>query len=237
MAALIGGTFGAAFVLADAHTALGDQAAAVFRILAAVGLVAVYVAAGRASRHSRSRGDRASPPSGSANLFGRGHWLIVAGELVLLGIGLWGLRALGAPQQANVAWIVLIVGLHFFAFRIAGVWEHGVTVPATLLVVFGLAGLGLAASSDPEWTSFVSGVLSGFTLLSGSIYALSRELRGGRAGGRGASRDPARPTPRTDGGGAAREHRSVPCRATPCGILAAPTRSRTTCGRRMSRER
>jgi hypothetical protein len=88
---------------------------------------------------------------------------------------------------------VLIVGLHFFAFRIAGVWKRSVTVPATL-VVFGLAGFGLAASSDPEWTSFISGVLSGFTLLTGSIYAISRELRGERAGDRAASRDPARPT-------------------------------------------
>ena len=192
--AMIGGTFGGVFVLADANTPLGDVAAALFRIGAVGGLLGLYLAA------ARTRRDRARRPAGSwadtedVNLFGRRYWLIVAGELALLGAGLGVLRTLGAPHQASVAWIALIVGLHFIAFRLAGVWGSRIVLAAAPLVAFGLAGLGLAAASEAGWTSFVSGVLSGFVLLSGSIYALGTELRDNRTGGHPASRDSARPT-------------------------------------------
>jgi hypothetical protein len=104
------------------------------------------------------------------------------------------LRALGAPHQASVGWIALIVGLHFIAFRVAGVWGYIVVRAAAALVAFGLAGLGLAAASEAGWTSFVSGVLSGFVLLSGSLYALGTGLPDNRAGANPTSAAPARPT-------------------------------------------
>ena len=198
MGALIGGTFGGVFVLANANTPLGDGVAVAFRILAACGLLALYQSAGRHRRRRRagSAGGGARRPN--VNLFGRRYWLIVAGELALLAIGVGALRAMGAPQQANVAWIALIVGLHFIAFRFTGVWGHSLIAPAGLLILFGLAGLGLAASSDPGWTSVVSGVLSGFTLLVGSIYVIARGLLEHRTGSRAASARDRRPIRRSD---------------------------------------
>jgi hypothetical protein len=179
--ALIGGTFGAVFVLADANTPLGDVAAAVFRIGAVGGLLGLYLGAARTRRHHARRPAGSWADTEGLNLFARRYWLIVAGELALIGIGLGALGALGAPQQANVAWIALIVGLHFIAFRVADVWGNNVLRPAAALVAFGLAGLGLAAASYAGWTSFVSGVLSGFVLLSGSSYALGTRLPDNRA--------------------------------------------------------
>ena len=168
------------------------------------------------------------------NLFARRYWLIVAGELALIGIGLGALRALGAPQQANVAWITLIVGLHFIAFRGADVWGNNVVRAAAALVAFGLAGLGLAAASEAGWTSFVSGVLSGFVLLSGSIYALGTGLPDNRAGANPTSPAPARPAASAGAGGTTRGDGSRYCRPRPSGILGPPTRLRTTCDHRTS---
>ena len=51
--ALIGGTFGGLFVLANANTPLGDVAAAVFRIGAVGGLLGLYLGAARTRRHLR----------------------------------------------------------------------------------------------------------------------------------------------------------------------------------------
>jgi hypothetical protein len=73
-----------------------------------------------------------------------------------------------------------------------------VSAPAGLLILFGLVGLGLAASSTPGWTSLVSGVLSGFILLVGSIYVIARRLPEDRAGRRAASALDRRPTRRSD---------------------------------------
>ena len=176
--ALIGGTFGGGFVLANASTPLGAQTTAGFRILAIAGLVGLYLAAGKARRQVRVRHPQVSRPTSEAsvNLFGRRYWLIVTTEAALLGLGIGLLRAFGTPQPTNVAWITLIVGLHFIAFRYAGVWKYSITRSAAVLVGLGLAGLALAAASEPGWTSFVSGVLAGFVLLAGSLYAISREL-------------------------------------------------------------
>lgn len=190
--ALIGGTFGGVFVLANASTALGGQAALVFRIFAIAGMVALYLAAGRTRRQARMPQPQASPPPGEdgVNLFGRRYWLIVAAEAALLGLGIGLLRAFGTPQPTNVAWISLIVGLHFIAFRFAGIWEYAISRSAVVLVGLGLAGLALAASSEPGWTSFISGVLSGFVLLIGSLYVISRDLLENQAERRNASRHP-----------------------------------------------
>lgn len=232
--ALIGGTFGGVFVLADANTPLGDDAAALFRIGAVGGLLGLCLAAARARRHRGRRPPGSWADMEDVNLFARRYWLILAGELALIGIGLGALRALGAPHQASVAWIALIVGLHFIAFRLAGVWGNRIMLAAAPLVALGLAGLGLAAASEAGWTGFVSGVLSGFVLLSGSIYALGVQLRDNGVGGQATSRDSARPTPSAGPGGLARGHGSRSCRAHPFGMLGPPTRLRTTCDHRTS---
>ncbi len=162
------------FVLANARTPLGPTAATIFRIVAIVAIVG-FIALLLARRRALS-GPRPAPAAADVNLFGRNYWLIVAAELALLAAGLAALSAFGAPRQTYVAWIALIVGLHFIAFRYADVWRGSSAGPAALLVVLGLAGLGSAATSHARWIPLVSGVLSGLILLGGSLSVAFREL-------------------------------------------------------------
>jgi hypothetical protein len=89
---------------------------------------------------------------------------------VLLVAGLEVLRLASAPTQANVAWIALVVGLHFVGF--AFVWkDSSIAVSGTVLFLLGVAGLALTATAAREWVPLVSGVCSGFSLLAGSSWA------------------------------------------------------------------
>lgn len=175
--AVIGGAFGLVFAVANARTPLGATVATLFRILAVGAFITLVLARRHALRHRR--GGRSAP---ATRLFGRRYWLIVAGEVGLLIAGYVALSASGAPDQAGVAWIALIVGLHFVAFRVAGVWEGGTVLSASPLVILGAAGLAMVAAGAATWVPLVSGVLSGFTLLTGSLTVALRELRTPPAG-------------------------------------------------------
>lgn len=63
--ALICGTFGVAFMLANADTPLGATATVTFRFLAGAGLIVLYVAAARA-RRLRPAASRPTHPQGRA---------------------------------------------------------------------------------------------------------------------------------------------------------------------------
>ena len=129
---LIGGGFGLAFVLANAHSPLSAIVGLTFRLLATA------------------------------------CFLVVIAEVVLLVVGLQVLRITGAPSEANVAWIALVVGLHFIAF--AFVWrEASIAVPGAIVLLLGVAGLALSATSANKWVPLLSGVCSGFVLLVGSL--------------------------------------------------------------------
>ena len=167
--AIIGAAFGLGFVLANARSPLSGTADSLLRTLAILGFGAVLVVGAVARRRTDPR--EAAP---SATLFGSRYWLIVAGEVLLLAAGLGILRAVHAPQEVNVAWIAFVVGLHFIAFAAAGVWDHGVAVAGSILVVLGVAGLALAAASEAQWIPLVSGVLSGLTLLAGTLTIVVR---------------------------------------------------------------
>ncbi len=174
--ALIGGIFGLVFVIANARTPLGASVATHFRVLAVAGFVALVLARRRALRDPLP-----ARPAPATHLFGRRYWVIIAGEVFLLVVGYVALSAAGAPDQAGVAWIALVVGLHFLAFRVAGVWGGGSVLSATPLVILGAAGLVMAAAGAASWVPLVSGVLSGFTLLTGSLSVTVREVRAARA--------------------------------------------------------
>lgn len=165
---LVGSSFGTAFVLANAGEPLPAAVGIPMRILAVLCLIAVVVAGFRGDRREGTgRGD-ARP-----GWFGPRFGLVVVAEFALIFGGIAGLRALDAPQEINVAWIALIVGLHFVV--LARVWKRGaIAVPGVVLSGLGAAGMIMAAVSSVEWIPFVSGVLSGFTLLAGSLYGAVR---------------------------------------------------------------
>jgi hypothetical protein len=166
---LIGGGFGLAFVLANAHSPLSVIVGLTLRLLATACFLVVIASVFRATRHGSERPDA---PAGSrlrsGSRYGRGFWWVVIAEVVLLVVGLQVLRIASAPSEANVAWIALVVGLHFIAF--AFVWrEASIAVPGAIVFLLGVAGLALSATSANEWVPLVSGVCSGFVLLAGSL--------------------------------------------------------------------
>ncbi|GAA2404472.1 hypothetical protein [Nonomuraea africana] len=171
---LIGAVFGAVFVFVNAASPLNTVVATVLQVAASVALafiVFLWFTAGK-----RLRTGAAAPVHRPAGAFyGRGYLLIVAAEAVLLFGGIAVLRALGRPEQTNVAWIALIVGLHFVA--LAPVWkERSILIPGVVLTVLGVVGLVMTFTSAIAWVPIVSGVLSGVTLLSGSLAFSRRAL-------------------------------------------------------------
>ncbi|MEU8996430.1 hypothetical protein ACGFSD_23100 [Streptomyces caniferus] len=170
----IGAFFGTVFVVANAHDPLNPSIGIALRVLAVLtfaGLLALALRAGRLGRPVVEDAEAAR-----ADWF-RGKFAFVVGaEAVLLIGGNLALRAAGAPQETAVAWIALIVGLHFIALM--AVWKRrSIAVPGTALTVLGLTGLGMAATSAVAWVPFVSGVLSGVALLGGCAYAVAHTYR------------------------------------------------------------
>lgn len=155
---LIGATFGLTYVIVNAGP-LSTGWTLTLRVLAAVAFVAVLLAVFGSAAPSPDRG-RQEP-----RVFGRGYWLVVAAELVALFLGT---RVLSGPlnaPQAGVAWVSLVVGVHFFALAVVFGerffhWLGGV------ITACGVVGLVLAATGAEEPTiALVSGVLPGGILL------------------------------------------------------------------------
>ncbi|MCP2365390.1 hypothetical protein HD597_012410 [Nonomuraea thailandensis] len=170
---LVGAVFGAVFVLVNAHEPLNSAVATVLRIIAvlAAGFVLVlWFATARAERTAPVPASAASGQGSSRpkSMFTPGYLAVVAAEAVLLFGGIPVLAALGAPAQANVAWVAFVVGVHFLA--LAPIWKDRViAVPGAVLALLGVAGFAMAWTSAADWTPFVSGVLSGLVLLAGSV--------------------------------------------------------------------
>ncbi|MEO3873613.1 hypothetical protein ABGB18_32785 [Nonomuraea sp. B12E4] len=174
---LIGALFGAIFVIANAHDPLNPATVTIARAVAALALCGVVVLGrrGRAAGQARPAAER-----GRRNMFGRGYWVVVAAEAVLLFGGIALLRAWGQADEANVAWIAVIVGVHFIV--LAPVWRQpSIAVPGVILALLGVAGLVMAQTSAVAWTPVVAGVLSGVTLLVSCIAAAWFGSRSGAA--------------------------------------------------------
>lgn len=170
LGALIGGGFGLIYVEVNAG-ALAEPAAAALRIAGGVafaGLVALLAA----------RRDPGDPARGG---FGPWYWLVVAAEVAAIAAGIALLNGPLDRPRAMVAWVSVVVGVHFFA--LAALWRVSLfRWPGAAIALCGLAGLaaaGLGASSAVVAT--MGGVLPGALLLAagyqGAIAALSRSGR------------------------------------------------------------
>ncbi|AXB47986.1 hypothetical protein [Amycolatopsis albispora] len=178
LGALIGAVFGTVFVMVNANEPLNPTFALIVRALAGLALASFLIMAVVALR----RGLAAPPSPGDrgATWFGVKYWIVVVGELVLFAAGSAVLRLLDAPSQTGVAWVALVVGIHFIPF--ASIWrQRSILVPAWLLTAYGAIGLIMALTSAVAWIPIVSGVLSGLTLLTGSLYVASRLTRSNTA--------------------------------------------------------
>ncbi|MBF6332207.1 hypothetical protein IU452_27250 [Nocardia transvalensis] len=163
---LIGGVFGLVFVVVNAG-ALPSIVSVVLRVFA----IAVFLGLFAVLRCARIRLPPSTVPGTN---FGRRYWLVVVIEAV---IGLAGIAVingvLGTPR-ATVAWIALVVGLHFFG--LATVWRR----PAfrwlgTAMTTCGAMGLILATyRSSAATIAVIAGVAPGILLLGSAWWGIHR---------------------------------------------------------------
>ncbi|GAA3794725.1 hypothetical protein GCM10022226_12600 [Sphaerisporangium flaviroseum] len=164
---------GTVFVFVNTRSPLNPAIVVVLRVLAAIILacmVAMWFLTVRRLRTGGGSPEQTPGPRGRSP-FSRGYWLVVIAEVVLLFGGLALLRTWGLPEQANIAWVAFVVGVHFIA--LGPVWkENSIMVLGAIITVLGVIGFVMAATTALAWVPFVSGVLSGVTLLVGcSVFA------------------------------------------------------------------
>lgn len=170
----IGALFGTIFVVANAHDPLSPAIGIVLRVLAVLTFAGLLALALLAGRRGGAAPEGAEAPQ--ADWFRGKFGFVVGAEVLLLIVGNLALRGAGAPAETAVAWIALIVGLHFLA--LTAVWKRrSIAVPGAALTALGAIGLGMAATSAVVWVPFVSGVLSGVALLGGCTYAIAHTYR------------------------------------------------------------
>ncbi|MFG1942660.1 hypothetical protein [Nonomuraea sp. NPDC048826] len=183
---MVGAVFGMVFVAVNAGAPLPPAAGTALRVLAGLalaGVIALWFLTGRRTRGGATEagGTEGGTEGGTGGgtgggMFNRRYVVIVALEAVALFGGVRLLSALGWPEQAGVAWVALVVGVHFVALW--PVWrEVSILIPGAGLTVLGLVGLALVWTQAVAWVPIVSGVLSGLLLLGGSVFYAQRTFR------------------------------------------------------------
>lgn len=110
--------------------------------------------------------------AGPTRELGRWFWPTVAIEIVAIVGGIFLLNRFTSIGWAGVAWVALVVGLHFIPFAINTKLPL-FTMLSIALSILGVAGLILAfTGAAPVVVETVAGVLSGFTLLGAAAYAV-----------------------------------------------------------------
>ena len=155
---LIAAVFGLIYVLINAGPLPGAWTLTL-RVLAAVAFGAVLVAVLGSTVPARDRSGH------ERRVFGRGYWLVVAAEFIALFVGV---RVLSGPlhaPEAGVAWVSLVVGVHFFALAVV-FGQRFFHQLGGAITACGVIGLVLAATGAGEPTiALVAGVLPGAVLL------------------------------------------------------------------------
>jgi hypothetical protein len=146
--------------------------------VAAVLLIALFVRRPRPGPTAPNPGtggstDRAG--AGPATFFGyRRFWVIVAIEAAALFAGLYVINGVLGHSEVAVAWIAVVVGVHFFglgrAFRLTRFHVLGAAMTALGVAGFVLDAVGAGAAV----IGLVSGVLSGVALFATAGYSLAR---------------------------------------------------------------
>jgi hypothetical protein len=164
---VIAATFGLIYVLVNAGS-LHSVWAVTLSVLAAVAFAAVLLAVLRAPQHQAPAG---------ARVFGRAYWLVVAAEVVALFAGV---RLLDGPfhlPKAGVAWVSVVVGVHFFALAVV-FGARFFHVLGGMITACGATGLVLAATgAATAAVALASGVIPGALLLGFAWWGARRTDR------------------------------------------------------------
>ena len=151
--------FGFIYIMANAQP-LPGAAAIALRVIGIVAAAALLI--------SLLRPDRPDPPGVG---FSRSYWLIVAAEVATAVGGLVVLNGLLGIHDASIAWISLVVGVHFFGFYV--IWRLPVMVwigaAISLCGAIGLVAAGLDRSA--VLIAVVAGIVPGAVLLAGGWWS------------------------------------------------------------------
>ncbi|MBO0809194.1 MAG: hypothetical protein J2P32_12940, partial [Actinobacteria bacterium] len=131
LGSLIGGIFGLIYVEVNAGTLPGPWGPAL-RIAAGM------AAAGLAALLALARGPRPPVQPAASGGFRGAYWLVVAGEVAAIPAGAALLSGPAGLPRAVVAWVSVVVGVHFLI--LARVWR----LPQFRLLGAGIAGCGAA---------------------------------------------------------------------------------------------
>lgn len=167
MGSLVGAVFGAIYVEANSGS-LPMPVPIALRIAGAVAFVGLVVLIAVTRRPPTPSADKPGP-SGRGG-FGRGYWLIVAGEATAIVIGANVLtRVFDLPHavlpHAVVAWVSVVVGVHFLA--LAAIWRLSLfRALGGAICLCGLGGLAaVGAGATNAAIAIIGGVGPGALLL------------------------------------------------------------------------
>lgn len=165
---LIGLVFGLVFVEVNSGDLPYDWS---FGLRAAGVMIGVMLFAGLLWR--RRSLDRAEQ---TTDLFNRRYWVVVAVEVVALLAGMVIINRVLDADRFIVAWIAVVVGVHFFG--LGPVWrDRMLYVVGAVLALLGLAGFLIGAGGGSAAAiALVSGVGSGAALFLGVGVALLGRL-------------------------------------------------------------
>ncbi|MDN5757858.1 MAG: hypothetical protein L0H59_04910 [Tomitella sp.] len=180
---LIAAAFGLVYVVVNSWP-LPSAVTWAVRVCAIVLFVAIATLAVTASllpSRAAPAAETASPsqldhaPTDSAHprtVFTRGYWLVVGAEVVALFGGLAVINNLLHAPHAGVAWVSVVVGVHFFA--LARVFRLGFfDLLGAMVAACGAVGLVLAAiDGSGGATAAVAGVVPGFILLGFGLWGM-----------------------------------------------------------------
>ena len=152
--------FGLVFVMANAAY-LPSMAAFVVRVLGVLAAVGLLLATPKPDR-----------PDHPGIGFSRDFWLIDAGEVI---VGLGGIVLLNSVlgiHDVSIAWISLVVGVHFFGLY--AIWGFPIMIwVGTAITLCGVAGL-VAAGMDLSAAAIavVAGLVPGVVLFTAGWYSV-----------------------------------------------------------------
>lgn len=175
----VGSVFGLAFVLINSGPPLPAAVSLTLRTLALMAAVAIVTLAVLAMRKGsrENSGETQTPTGGSGGKpttprFGVFFGVVTLIEFALIIGGAITIGNLPAvPDQAGVAWVALIVGLHFFP--LAWYWkQREILVVGGYTTVLGAIGLVMTLAGYQDWVPLVSGVVTGAGFLLGPLVVL-----------------------------------------------------------------
>ena len=167
---LLGAIFGLLYVEVNAGV-LPEPWALVLKIAAGVAF------AGLAAMSVRHRGLRPAARPADRGPFGGSYWLVVAGEAAAIVAGAFILNGPAGLPRAVVAWVSVVVGVHFLA--LAAIWRFPLfRLLGAGIALCGAAGLtAAAAGAAPAVIAATGGVLPGILLLAASYWGATSSMR------------------------------------------------------------